>query len=175
MIKRMFFNITNWLRAILIFIVLTVLFVGLSWLHLQVDTYQKPQLLPVLARIQAAGQTIYLEVPQTPEQQTIGLMYRTIIPINRGILFEFTPPQIVDISMQNMLVPLDAIFLKDEQIKLIQVAMPPCNDNNCPTYTSDTPVDQVIELGGTRTLELGLKIGDRLPIQFRDPDTRIYR
>ena len=108
----MFFNIPNWLRAITIFIVLTVLFIGLSWLDMQVDTHQRPQLLPVLARIQAAGQTIYLEVPQTLEQQTIGLMYRTIIPRNRGILFEFTPPQIVDISMQNMLVPLDAIFLK---------------------------------------------------------------
>jgi hypothetical protein len=171
----MFFNIPNWLRAILIFIALTVLFIGLSWLDLQLDTHQRPQLLPVLARIQAAGQTIYLEVPQTLEQQTIGLMYRTIIPRNRGILFEFTPPQIVDISMQNMLVPLDAIFLKDEQIKLIEVALPPCNDKKCPTYGADTLVDQVIELGGTRTLDLGLKIGDRLLIQFQDPDTRIYR
>lgn len=171
----MFSKIPTWLQAILIFIILTVLFIELSWLALQLDTQQKPQPLPVGARIQVAGQIIYLEVPQTAEQQTKGLMYRTIIPINRGILFEFTPAQLVQLSMQNMIVPLDIIFLKDEQVKLINIAVPPCNDKICPTYRSDTAVDQVIQLGGTRTLELGLKIGDTLTIQFLDSETRMYK
>lgn len=171
----MFSNIPIWLRAILIFVILTVLFIELSWIQLQIDTHQRPQLIPVLARIQVAGQTIYLEVPQTPEQQTKGLTYRTVIPRNRGILFEFTPARIVELSMQNMLVPLDTIFLKNEQVELIKIAVPPCIDGICPTYSSNTVVDRAIQLAGARTLELGLKVGDRLPIQFLDPDTRIYR
>jgi hypothetical protein len=168
-------KLPTWLLGILIFIVLTTFFVGLSWLDLQVTTQQKPQLLPVLARIQVAEQIIYLEVPQTSEQKTKGLMYRTIVPRSRGILFEFTPPRIVEISMQNILVPLDMIFLKDEQIKLIKIAVPPCDNEKCPSYSSNTVVDQMIELGSTRALQLGLKMGDRLPIQFLDPDTRSFR
>lgn len=171
----MFSNIPIWLRAILIFVILTVLFLELAWIELQIDTQPRPQLIPVLARIQAAGQTIYLEVPQTPEQEIKGLTYRTVIPRNRGILFEFIPARIVELSMQNMLVPLDAIFLKNQQIELIKIAVPPCNQDICPTYSSNTEVNQVIQLGGTRTLDIGLKVGYRLPIQFLDPDTRIYR
>lgn len=163
----MFSKIPAWLQAILIFIILTVLFIELSWLAVQLDTQHKPQPLPVGARIQVAGQIIYLEVPQTA-QQIKGLMYQTIIPRNRGILFEFTPAQLVQLSMQNILVTLDLIFLKDEQIKLINIAVPPCNDVICPTYRADTAVAQVIQLGGARTLELGLKIGDTLTVQFLD-------
>ncbi len=169
------FSNPGWLQAILIFLILTVFYIELSWLAVQLDTQQKPQPLSIGARIQVAGQIIYLEVPQTAEQQIKGLMYRTVIPRNRGILFEFTPAQLVQLSMQNILIPLDMIFLKDEQIKLINIAVPPCNDNICLTYRSDTAVDQVIQLGGTRTLELGLKIGDTLTIQFLAPETRLYK
>ena len=35
----------------------------------------------------------------------------------------------------------------------------------CPTYEPDTPVDGVIELRGGRTMELGLRVGDRINIQ----------
>lgn len=168
-------NIPVWLRFVLIYIVLSVLYLILAWLALQIDTDQKPQLLPVLARIQQQQQIIYLEVPQTVEQQTKGLMYRTIVPRSRGILFEFTPPQIAEISMQNILVPLDMIFLKNEEILLIKVAVPPCNTTVCPTYSANTLVDMVIELGGLRTLDLNLKVGDRLPIQFLAPDIRSDR
>lgn len=171
----MFSNIPTWLRAIFIFLSLTVLYLVLAWIALQIDTQPKPQVLPVLARIQAAGQIIYLEMPQTPDQQIQGFMYRTIIPRSRGILFEITPPKIAELSMQNMLVSVDMIFLKDEQINLIRLAVPTCNQNICPTYSSNTVVDQVIELAATRTLELGLKIGDRLPIQFLPPLPTIYK
>jgi hypothetical protein len=128
-----------------------------------------------MAKIEVAGQRIYLEVPHTPEQIAKGLMYRTIVPRSRGLLFEFESPKIVQLSMQNILIPLDIIFLKDEQIQLINVAVPPCLSENCPTYSSTTDVNQVIELAGKRVLDLGLKIGERLPIQYLDLDTKIFR
>lgn len=79
----MFSKIPLWLLSISIFIILTTLYLGFSWLSLQLSSPQKPQVLPVLARIEVAKQIIYLEVPQTPEQEAQGLMYRTIIPRNR--------------------------------------------------------------------------------------------
>lgn len=171
----MFDNIPPRLLITLSFVILTILYVGLSGLELRVGTQQKPQVLPVMAKIEVAGQRIYLEVPQTPEQIAKGLMYRTIVPRSRGILFEYESPKIVKISMQNILIPLDIIFLKDQQIEVIRVAVPPCLSDNCPTYSSTTDVNQVIELAGQRVLNLGLKIGDRLPIQYLDPNTKIFK
>ncbi len=171
----MFYNIPPRLLITASFVILTILYVGLSWLELNTRVQQTPQLLPVMAKIEVAGQRIYLEVPQTPEQIAKGLMYRTIVPRSRGLLFEFESPKIVQLSMQNILIPLDIIFLKDEQIQLINVAVPPCLSENCPTYSSTTDVNQVIELAGKRVLDLGLKIGERLPIQYLDLDTKIFR
>lgn len=171
----MFYNIPPRLLITLSFVILTILYVGLSWLEVRVATQQTPQVLPVMAKIEVAGQRIYLEVPQTQEQITKGLMYRTIVPRSRGILFEFESPKIVNLSMQNILIPLDIIFLKDEQIEVIKVAVPPCLLENCPTYSSTTDVNQVIELAGKRVLDLGLKIGDRLPIQYLDTNTKIFQ
>lgn len=164
-----------WLTAILVFSIVTLLYLGFSWLSLQISSQKKPQFIPVLARIEVAGQQIYLEVPQTTEQQARGLMYRTILPRNRGILFEFDPPRVVQFSMQNILVPVDTIFLRNTEIQQVQVGIPPCDEEICPTYNSKATVDQMIHLQAQRTLELGLQNGDRLPIEFLDPDTKIFR
>lgn len=171
----MFSKIPLWLLGVSIFIIGTAAYLGFSWLSLQISSQQKPQVIPVLARIEVAKQKIYLEVPQTPEQEAQGLMYRTMLPRNRGILFEFNPPQVVEFSMQNMLVPVDTIFLRNTEIQQVQIAVPPCNRENCPTYSSKMKVDQMVQLQAQRTLELGLKTGDRLPIEFFDSDTRIFR
>lgn len=165
-----------WLKLAITFIVLTILYIGFSLIALKINnTYQKPQVLPVIARIQVSKQIVYLEAPQTAEQQAKGLMYRTAVSRSRGILFEIEPPQIVELSMQNILVPLDTIFLKDGEIQSIRVSLPPCSDEVCPIYSSDTPVDRVIQLRAQRTLELGLKIGSYLPIEFLDPNTKVFR
>jgi uncharacterized protein len=171
----MLFRFPPWVTAILVFLIITLLYLGFSWLSLQISSQEKPQVIPVLARIEVVGQRIYLEVPQTSEQQAKGLMYRTIVPRNRGILFEFDPPQVVQFSMQNILVPLDTIFLRNTEIQQVQVGVPSCNKEICPAYSSKTTVDQMIQLQAQRTLELGLKSGDRLPIELLDPDTKIFR
>ncbi|MBE9018119.1 DUF192 domain-containing protein [Chroococcidiopsidales cyanobacterium LEGE 13417] len=171
----MFSKIPLWLLSISIFIILTTLYLGFSWLSLQISSPQKPQVIPILARIEVAKQRIYLEVPQNPGQEAQGLMYRTIIPRNRGILFEFDPPQTIEFSMQNMFVPVDTILLRNTEIQQIQIAVPTCNEVNCPTYSSKVKVDQMIQLQARRTIELGLKTGDRLPIEFLDLDTKTFR
>ena len=171
----MFSKTPAWLVAISIFIIITLLYLSFSWLSLQFSSQQKPQVIPVLARLEVAGQRIYLEVPQTPEQRAKGLMYRTIVPRNRGILFEFNPPQAIEFSMQNLLVPVDTIFLRNREIQQIQVAVPICNVEICPTYSSKVVVDQMIQMQARRTQELNLDKGDRLQIDFLDPDTKIFR
>ena len=124
------------------------------------------QVLPISAQIKIAGQKIVLEVAQTPEQQATGLMYRTTLADNHGMLFPFKPPRPVRFWMENTLIPLDMVFLQHGVVKAIAVNVPPCNTNPCSTYGPVVPIDQVIELRSGRAAQLGLKVGDRIEIQF---------
>ncbi len=131
------------------------------------------QVLPVSARVWIAdrplaepSKRIELEVTKTPEQQAMGLMYRTSLPDDRGMLFEFKPARWVNFWMKNCQISLDMIFIRDGVVTAIQAGAPPCTADPCPTYGPDTIVDRVIELRSGRAAELGLKVGDRIAIEF---------
>jgi uncharacterized protein len=122
--------------------------------------------LPITAHANFAGQVIQLEVAQTPEQQEMGLMFRPPLPADRGMLFPFDPPRQVRFWMENTPSPLDMVFLYQGQVKQIAANVQSCTKRPCPTYGPWTEVDQVIELRSGRAAELGLKVGDRVSIQF---------
>jgi uncharacterized membrane protein (UPF0127 family) len=124
------------------------------------------QVLPISARVRIADRQIELEVAKTPEQQAMGLMYRTSLPDDRGMLFEFKPARWVNFWMKNCKISLDMIFLREGVVTAIEAAAPPCNADPCPTYGPDTMVDRVIELRSGRAAELGVKVGDRIEIDF---------
>ncbi len=128
------------------------------------------QKLPISAQaLVPNGTTIQLEVARTSEQQAMGLMYRSALPDDRGMLFEFPSLQPVKFWMKNVPVGLDMVFLQKGVVKYIQVAAPPCASEPCPTYGPNTLIDKVIELRSGRSAELGLKVGDRVKIKFLTP------
>ncbi|MGK7921390.1 MAG: DUF192 domain-containing protein [Trichodesmium sp.] len=122
------------------------------------------QILPITAQAQISGRIINLEVAKTLKEQALGLMYREELPDNRGMLFSFDPPRVANFWMKNCKIPLDMIFIRSGIVKAIAVNAPPCKADPCPTYGSDVPVDQVIEVRGGLTRELNLKVGDRIII-----------
>lgn len=128
------------------------------------------QMLPISAQAEIKGKRIMLEVARTPQQQQMGLMYRTSLPDDRGMLFSFDPPQPASFWMKNTLIELDMIFLQNGQVKAIAANVPPCTTTRCPSYGPPPQIliDQVIELRGGRAAELGLKVGDRIAIDFLD-------
>lgn len=121
------------------------------------------------ASTEVIGQTIYLEIAQTPEEQAIGLMYRTSLADDRGMLFPFDPPQRVGFWMKNVPISLDIIFLRNSKVINIAANAPSCTHEPCPIYPSVTAIDQVVELRGGRAAALGLKLGDTLPIHWLSP------
>lgn len=126
------------------------------------------QMLPIKAEAMIGGRVIKLEVTETPEQQAMGLMYRTSLPDDRGMLFSFDPPRPVRFWMKNCQMSLDMLFLRDGAVQAIAAKVPPCQADPCPTYGPDLLVDRVIELRNGRAAELGVKVGDRIAIQFLD-------
>lgn len=126
------------------------------------------QTLPITAKTTVKDQVIQLEVARTQEQRQIGLMNRPPLPDDRGMLFLFETPRIVVLWMKNTPSPLDMVFLLDGEVKAIAVDARPCTADPCPVYGSTDTVNQVIELRSGRAEELGLKVGDRLSIEFLD-------
>jgi uncharacterized membrane protein (UPF0127 family) len=127
------------------------------------------QSLPITAEVKIADRRIQLEVARTIEQQATGLMYRRSLAADRGMLFPFGQARRVSFWMKNVAIPLDMVFLQAGQVKAIAANVPPCTTDPCPTYGADEAVDQVLELRGGRAAELGLKVGDRLAIEFKSP------
>ena len=126
------------------------------------------QHLPITAKATISNQVIDLEVASTPQQQEIGLMFRTELLPNRGMLFPFQPARSVAFWMKNTLIPLDMVFLHQGVVRYIATQVPPCTADPCPSYGPpfNVDIDQVIELRNGRAGELGLQAGDRLTLEF---------
>ena len=101
-----------------------------------------------------------VEVATTPEEQAMGLMHRSALAPDRGMIFPFPAPRQASFWMRNTLIPLDMIFVRaDGTIANIEANTVPYSEQ--PVY-SDGPVAAVLELAGGRSAELGIKAGDKV-------------
>ena len=100
-----------------------------------------------------------VEIADTDEERRIGLMHRTSMPENAGMLFDFRH----DISehsmwMKNTLIPLDMAFIAaDGRIARIAADTTPMS---LASITSGEPVAAVLEVNAGRFAALGVKEGD---------------
>jgi len=118
------------------------------------------------------GNVVKLEVASTDAEIARGLMYRTSLPEDCGMVFLFRPTRAVSFWMYHTLISLDMCFVKDGKIIAICQEVPPCRSQNaqdCPTYPSGGPiaVSEVIELKGGYARRHGIKEGD--PVTFTIP------
>ena len=101
-----------------------------------------------------------VEVVDTAESRAKGLMYRTELAKDAGMLFDFKQEQPVAFWMQNTLIPLDMVFVAaDGTVKSVHVNARPMDTTSIP---SGAPVQFVLEIPGGRSTEIGLKAGDTM-------------
>jgi uncharacterized membrane protein (UPF0127 family) len=101
-----------------------------------------------------------VEMALTPDQQTIGLMFRTEVPANEGMIFDWGAPRESSMWMRNTLVPLDMLFIAaDGRIHRIAERTVPLS---LTPIGSGGPVRATLELQGGITERLDIRVGDRV-------------
>jgi uncharacterized membrane protein (UPF0127 family) len=101
-----------------------------------------------------------VEMATTPQEQETGLMFRTAVPADGGMLFLFPTVQPEPFWMKNTLVPLDMVFINpDGTIRAIA-------ENTVPyslaPVDSGGPVLAVLELQGGLTAKEAISVGDQV-------------
>jgi len=101
-----------------------------------------------------------VDLAVTPEQQKKGLMFRTSLDKNTGMLFLFKESAERAFWMKDTLISLDMIFVRaDGVIHNIHESAQP---RSLERIFSEGPVKAVLELEGGEAERLGITIGDRL-------------
>jgi uncharacterized membrane protein (UPF0127 family) len=101
-----------------------------------------------------------VELAETPAQMTQGLMFRTSLAPDAGMLFEYHEPTAATMWMRNTLIPLDMLFV-DAQGRIVNIherAVPQSLD----VIAAAAPVRAVIELNGGTASRLGIAPGDQV-------------
>lgn len=107
---------------------------------------------------------VTLEIAADNDSRATGLMHRTSMPENHGMIFIFDNPDFVNFWMKNVKISLDMIFISDSKIVKIYKNTLICKAEPCRLYSSNVVVDSVIELNGGFCEKNNIKEGDS--IQF---------
>ncbi len=102
----------------------------------------------VSRKIKLGTKELTVEIADTPERRAQGLMFRSSLPKDRGMLFIFEREQPLGFWMKNTLIPL-AIGYFDSERKLIDVhEMIPAvaGEANPKTYQSLRPAMYALEM-----------------------------
>lgn len=99
-----------------------------------------------------------IEIAETPYERETGLMYRTSMEDNQGMLFVFSSELPKSFYMKNTYIPLDIIYLnKDLKIVSFQENAVPLSETSLP---SEVPAMYVLEVNAGLAEKWLLEIGD---------------
>jgi len=101
-----------------------------------------------------------VEIASTPEEKAMGLMFRTSLAGNAGMLFPYSPPQEATMWMRNTYISLDMVFIRaDGIVHRVEPRTEPFSER---VIASRGDVAAVLELKAGTAERLGLKPGDRV-------------
>lgn len=107
-----------------------------------------------------SGETLqfFIEIAADADSRQRGLMFRTELPENGGMLFDFKREQHVSFWMRNTYIPLDLFFLSDNgHIVAIFKQLIPLSDT---PISSLRPVRAVLEINGGLADRYNIRKGD---------------
>ncbi|MDY0309859.1 MAG: DUF192 domain-containing protein [Castellaniella sp.] len=112
--------------------------------------------------LQVGKRTVQAEYAATPDTLRAGLMHRTALAPDAGMLFELGKPDMHCFWMKNTLVALSIAFIDlDGRIVDIQDMQPHSLDPHCPA----TPIVRALEMNRGWFAHAGVRVGDRVTFQ----------
>lgn len=107
-------------------------------------------------KLQLGDRSYTLEVADSDETRTTGLMRRDFMPDDHGMIFVFNREQNLAFWMKNTRIPLDIVYL-DQGGRIVSIkSMKPHAIDSTPT---DAPAQYAIELNKGQADAAGLKTG----------------
>lgn len=124
--------------------------------------------LPTTTVIFPNGYQVEAELAMTPEQQSRGLMFRTHLPLDEGMLFVGDRAARRSFWMFQCRIALDMVWL-DGAKRIVEIVReaPPClnpDPESCPSYGGSVHSVYVLELAAGQAEAQGLRVGD--PLKF---------
>lgn len=101
-----------------------------------------------------------IELALNEAQRARGLMFRQALAPDRGMLFLYPVPQVINMWMKNTLIPLDMLFLDagGRVVSIHQRAVP----GSLRVISSGVAAAAVLEVAGGTVERLGIRTGDRV-------------
>ncbi len=99
-----------------------------------------------VSQVCAANKCLTVELARTQTEQEKGLMYRSSLSENSGMLFMFPKSDLYNFWMKNTLIPLDMIRI-DEQLRVVRIiTAPACLADPCPAFKPEIGAKYVLEV-----------------------------
>ena len=118
------------------------------------------EIIPLTVTSLGKTHAFRVEVARTPQEQARGLMFRTEMGPDEGMLFPYVEPRMMSFWMKNTVLSLDLIFIGPDR-RVINVAADavPYSEES---IVSDAPAIAVLELNAGRAKELGIAAGSKV-------------
>ncbi len=101
-----------------------------------------------------------VEVADTPQARSRGLMHRQSMPTMAGMIFFYPAPQNVAFWMRNTLIPLDMIFAdRRGVVRRVHANAVPLDETSIPGGPN---IQSVLEINGGMAARLGIGPGTQL-------------
>ncbi|MCM2281171.1 MAG: DUF192 domain-containing protein [Bdellovibrionaceae bacterium] len=115
-------------------------------------------------KISIGRREIVVEVADNDERRSYGLMFRTSLPEDDGMLFIFDDEQIRRFWMKNTRIPLSIAYInsKKEIIDILNMQPAAAGDPNPPLYSSRGPATYALEMNLGWFDRNQIKVGDSL-------------
>ncbi|MCK9368460.1 DUF192 domain-containing protein [Candidatus Dojkabacteria bacterium] len=109
--------------------------------------------------------TVEVEIANTESSRQQGLMNRTYLGENSGMLFVFDSDVQTGFWMKNTLIPLDLIYI-DNNLKIVDIKenFIQCTTATCPLYLAKAPFRYVLEVNSGWSSKNSVKVGDSVVI-----------
>ncbi len=117
-----------------------------------------------VAFVEAPGQPrVAVEIAASDAARERGLMFRTKMPEDQGMIFDWPDPAQRSFWMRNTCIPLDMLFISaDDMVAGILEQVPPLDES---PRGVPCPVTHVLELNAGWTRSHGIRPGQRIRIE----------